>query len=175
MTIDGFCDHTAMIADEELHGHYTDLLSYSGAIIWGRITYQLMESFWPNVVKNSTGNKQLDEFASTIDNIPKIVFSHTLNNVEWKNTKLAKLEIKEAVLEIKKQAVKDILVGSRSLIVALMNLSLIDEFQLCIQPIILGKGLPLFKNINDRIDLKHFKTKTLRSGSIILYYEPLKK
>ncbi len=175
MTLDGFCDHTAMISDEEIHQHYNELLSSAGTLIYGRITYQLMESYWPSVVKNPTGNKPTDEFAVIIDDISKIVFSHTLKNVEWKNAKLAKGGVKEEVLELKQQAGKDILVGSRSLIVTLMNLNLIDEFQLCVQPIISGNGLPLFKNINDRINLKLLKTKTFSSGSITLYYEPTKK
>jgi len=84
MTLDGFCDHTAMIADEELHQHYNELLRNAGTLIYGRITYQLMESYWPSVVKNPTGIKSMDEFAVAIDNIPKIVFSNTLKNVEWK-------------------------------------------------------------------------------------------
>jgi dihydrofolate reductase len=175
MTLDGFCDHTAGIADEELHQHYSELLSNADAIIYGRITYQLMESYWPSVVKNPTGNKPMDEFAVIIQNIPKIVFSHTLNNVDWKNVKLAKGGVKEEVLELKQQPGKDILVGSPSLIITLMKLNLIDEYQLCVHPVIVGRGLPLFKNINDRTILKLLKTKTFSSGSITLYYEPTKK
>ena len=174
MTLDGFCDHTAMIADDELHQHYNELLSNADTLIYGRITYQLMESYWPTVVKNPTGNKPTDEFAILIDNISKIVFSRTLKNVEWKNSKLAKGGIKEEVLELKQQEGKNIFVGSPSLIVALANLNLIDEFQLSVQPIILGNGLPLLKNINDRINLKLIKTKTFSSGQITLYYEPTK-
>ncbi|HEV8285194.1 MAG TPA: dihydrofolate reductase family protein [Chitinophagaceae bacterium] len=175
MTLDGFCDHTAMIADDEIHQHYNELLSSASTVLYGRITYQLMESYWPTVVKNPTGNKPMDEFAVTIDNIPKIVFSNTLKNVEWKTAKLAKRDIKEEVLELKQQAGKDILVGSPSLIVTLMNLNLIDEFQLCVHPIILGSGLTsLLKNINDRINLKLLKTKTFSCGAITLYYEPIK-
>ena len=175
MTLDGFCDHTVMIADDELHQHYNELLSNADTLLYGRITYQLMESYWPTVVKNPTGNKPMDEFAVLIDNIPKIVFSHTLKNVDWKNVKLAKGGIKEEVFELKEQAGKNILAGSPSLIVTLMQLDLIDEYQLCVQPIISGNGLRLFKNINDRINLKLIKTKIFGSGSITLYYEPAKK
>lgn len=174
MTLDGFCDHTAMTADDELHQHYNELLSNADTLIYGRTTYQLMESYWPTVVKNPTGNKPTDEFAVLIDNISKIVFSHTLKNVEWKNSKVAKKDIKEEVLELKQQPGKDILVGSPSLIVATMNLNLVDECQFLVQPTIVGKGLRLFKNINDRIDLKLVSTKTFSSGSITLYYEPKK-
>ena len=127
ITIDGFCDHTAGIADDELHQHYTEALRNAGAIIWGRKTYQLMESYWPGVVKNPTGNKSMDDFAVIAENIPKIVFSRTLSHVEWKNTTLAKGSVKEEVLALKQQPGKDILVGSRSLIVAAANLNLIDE------------------------------------------------
>ncbi len=74
MTIDGFCDHTAGIADDELHQHYNELLSKAGIQLYGRITYQLMESYWPSVVKNPTGNKPMDDFALLIQNIPKLVF-----------------------------------------------------------------------------------------------------
>ena len=175
MTLDGFCDHTAMIADDELHQHYSELLSNAGIVIYGRITYQLMESYWPTVVKNPTGNKPMDEFAVLIENIPKIVFSHTLNNVDWKNAKLATRGIKEEVLELKRQAGNDIFVGSPSLIVALTQLGLIDEYHIAVHPVILGSGLPLFKNIMDRINLKLLKTKTFGCGAVVLYYEPAKE
>jgi dihydrofolate reductase len=177
ITLDGFCDHTAMIADDELHQHYNELLKSAGTILYGRITYQLMESYWPTVVKNPTGNKPMNEFAVIIDNISKIVFSNTLKNVGWRNARLAKRSIKEEILELKQSGdeSENILVGSRSLIIAALNLSLVDEFQICVQPILEGRGLPLFKDINDRIDLKLFKTKTFSSGSIVLYYKPVKK
>ncbi|HEX2896486.1 MAG TPA: dihydrofolate reductase family protein [candidate division Zixibacteria bacterium] len=175
MALDGFCDHTAMIADDEIHQHYADILSNADTLIYGRITYQLMESYWPAVVKNPTGNKPTDEFAVAIDNISKIVFSRTLKNVEWKNSRVAKRGIKEEVLELKQQPGKEILVGSPSLIAALTQLDLIDEYQLCVHPVIAGNGLPLFKNINERTILKLIKTKTFSAGQIILYYEPAKK
>jgi dihydrofolate reductase len=130
------------------------------------------------VVKNPTGNKPMDEFAVLIDNISKIVFSRTLKNVVWKNTELKKEVIKEEILELKqsrKGGSKNILVGSPGLIVALTQLDLIDEYQLAVQPIILGSGLPLFKNIRDRVDLKLLKTKTFGCGAVTLYYKPAKK
>ena len=175
ITLDGFCDHTAGIADDELHQHYADLLNSADTIIYGRITYQLMESYWPTVVKNPTGNKPTDEFAIAIHNISKIVFSKTLKNVEWKNAKLVKRSIKEEVLELRQQEGKDIFVGSPGLISALTKFNLINEYQLCVHPVIAGNGLPLFKNITDRIILKLLKTKTFSAGQIILYYEPIKK
>ena len=175
MTLDGFCDHTAMIADDEIIQHYSELLNNAGAIIYGRITYHLMESYWPSVVKNPTGNKAMDEFAVAIDNISKIVYSRTLKNVEWENAKIKREIIKEEILELKQQAGKDILVGSPSLIVALTQLGLIDEYQLSVQPIVLGSGLPLFKNISNKMNLKLLKTKTLGCGALMLYYERTKR
>jgi len=172
MTLDGYCDHTAIIADDEIHQHYSELLRNSGILLYGRITYQLMESYWPTIVRHPTGNKSDDEFAVIIDDIPKIVFSNELKNVDWKSAKLAKSNLVEEVLALKQQAGKDILVGSRSLIVTLLNLHLIDEFQLSVQPIIVGKGLQLFENINDRVTFKLLKSKTFSSGTVTFYYGP---
>ena len=175
MTLDGFCNHEAMSADEEIHQHYNELLSNADTLIYGRITYQLMESYWPSVVKNPTGNKPMDEFAVLIGNISKIVYSRTLQHVDWKNTTLKKEVIQEEILELKQQTSKNIVVGSPGLIVALTQLDLIDEYQLGVQPTVLGSGLPLFKNVKDRIDLKLLKTKTFGCGAVALYYEPKRK
>jgi dihydrofolate reductase len=171
MTLDGVCDHTVMDADDELHEHYNDLLRNAGTLIYGRITYQLMEGAWPDMVKNPTGNKPMDDFAILIDDLPKIVYSRTLKNVTWKNTTLKKEIIKEEIIALKQQAGKSIVVGSPSLIVALANLGVVDEYQLAVHPTVLGSGMQLFKNIKDRIDLKLLKTKTFGSGAIVLYYE----
>lgn len=174
MTLDGFCDHTAGIADDELHQHYSELLSSAGVLLYGRTTYQLME-YWRGVLENPTDNKSQNDFAVMIDKIPKIVFSHTLKWVDWESAKLATKDIKEEVLELKQQVGAAIFVGSPSLIVALTQLGLIDEYQLCIHPVILGKGLPLFKDISDSILLKLIKTKEFSSGAIVLYYEPTRQ
>jgi len=171
MTLDGYCDHTAMIADDEIHDHYTDLLRSAGAVIYGRKTFQLME-YWKSVIENPTGNKSMDEFAVVVDDIPKIVYSRTLESVDWKNTELKREIVREEILNLKQQSGKDILVGSPSLIVALGNLDLIDEYQLGVQPTVLGSGLQLFKNVADRIDLKLLKTKTFGCGAVFFYYEP---
>lgn len=175
MTLDGYCDHTAMIADDEIHQHYNDLLSNADTLLYGRITYQLMESYWPSVVQKPTGNKPIDEFAVLIDNISKIVYSRTLKNVDWKHTKLKREIAEDEILELKRQPGKNILAGSPSLITALAQLGLIDEYQLAIQPTISGSGLPLFKNISERINLNLLKTKPFGCGAVALYYEPAKK
>src|SRR5690606_37216870 len=126
---------------------------------YGRITYQLMQ-FWQTLVKNPSGEKSMDDFATAIDKVPKIVFSHTLENTEWNSAEKANNPLEEEVLALKQQSGKDILVGSRSLIIQLMKLNLIDEYQLCIHPVVAGGSLPLFENINDRTILKLIKTKT---------------
>jgi dihydrofolate reductase len=174
MTLDGFCDHTAGIPDEELHQHYTELLNEGDAILYGRITYQLMK-YWQPLVKNPSGEKTMDDFALAIDKIPKIVFSRTLKNTGWDSAKLATKEIEKEVSELKQQSGKDILVGSRSLIIQLINLNLIDEFQICIHPMIEGKGLPLFDKIKDRTIFRLLKTKIFDSGAIVLYYKPTRQ
>jgi dihydrofolate reductase len=174
MTIDGFCDHTSGIPDEEIHQHYADLLRSADTILYGRITYQLME-YWRTVLENPTGDKAMDDFAVAIDRTPKIVFSRTLKNVDWKSAKLATQDLEKEVLELKQSrngGSKDVFVGSPSLIVALTKLNLIDEYQLCVHPVIAGSGLPLFKNISEKITLKLLKTKTFSGGAVVLYYEP---
>ncbi len=173
LTLDGFCDHTAMIADEELHDHYTELLRIAGAMLYGRITYQLMENYWPTVVKTPTGNKPMDDFAVALENIPKVVFSRTLDQVGWKNVRLAKGSLEEEVSALRQQPGEDIFVGSPGLISTLTNLNLIDEYQLCVHPVIAGSGLPLFRDINDRIVLRRLKTKNFGSGAMVHYYEPV--
>ncbi len=172
MTLDGFCDHTAVIPSDEGMRFFNDLFRNADTLLYGRITYQLMEDYWPAIVKNPTGDKLDDEFAVLIDNISKIVFSRTLKWVDWRNSRLKYELIQEEVLELKQQSGKNILAGSPSLIVALANLGLVDEFQLVVHPVISGSGLPLFKNIKDRINLKPLKTKTFDSGAVILFYEP---
>lgn len=172
MTIDGDCDHTAGIPDEEIHQHYTQLLDQGDTILYGRITYQLMQ-FWQTLIKNPSGEKAMDDFATAINKIPKIVFSNTLKDTDWDSASLSNLPLEEAVLALKQQSGKDIFVGSRSLIIQLMNLHLIDELQLCIHPVVSGGGLPLFENISDRKMLKLTKTKTFTSGAVLFYYNPI--
>ena len=174
MTLDGFCDHTAGLPDEEIHQHYADLLDNADVILYGRITYQLMQ-YWQTLIKNPSDEKSMNDFAIAIDKIPKIVFSHTLKDVEWDSARLSDQAIEEEVLELKQfrnGGSKDILVGSRSLIIQLMKFNLIDEYQLCVHPVVAGSGLPLFENINDRTILKLIKTKTFGGGAVTLYYEP---
>jgi dihydrofolate reductase len=174
MTLDGVCDHTAGIADEGLHQHYSELVDNAGVILYGRTTYQLMQ-FWQTLLQNPSGEKSMDDFAVSIDKIKKLVFSNTLKHTGWNSAELAKGSLDKEVLELKQQTGKDILVGSRSLIIQLLNSNLIDEFQICIHPVIEGKGLLLFDQVKGRIVLKLIKTKLLNSGATVFYYEPIRE
>jgi dihydrofolate reductase len=174
MTLDGFCDHTAgIIADEELHNHYADLLNNAGVLLYGRTTYQLMQ-FWQTFLKNPSDEKSMNDFAISIDKVEKLVFSSTLKDTGWDTAKLATKPLDEEVMELKQSfngGRKDIFVGSRSLIIQLLNSNLIDEFQICIHPVLEGKGLPLFDQIKNRIIFNLIKTKSLKSGATVFYYE----
>jgi dihydrofolate reductase len=178
MTLDGICDHTAGIPDEEIHQHYAELLGDADVILYGRTTYQLMQ-FWQNLAENPSGEKTMDDFAMAMDIVPKLVFSHTLQNTDpiiigWHSATLSTKSLEKTVMELKQQAGKEVFIGSRSLINQLTKLNLIDEFQICVHPVIAGGGLPLFENTNPRTLLKLTKTKTFRGGAIILYYEQKK-
>ena len=174
MTLDGVCDHTTGVADEELHQHYAALIDGGDILLYGRITYQLMQ-FWQELLKNPSEDKAMNDFAVSIDKVQKLVFSNTLKETGWDSARLAEKSLSEEVQNLKQQPGKDILVGSRSLIIQLLNSDLIDEFQICIHPVIEGKGLQLFDQITDRILLILIKIKSLNSGVTVLYYEPIRE
>jgi dihydrofolate reductase len=174
MSLDGFCDHTLAIADEEIHNHYRDLLNDTHAILYGRKTYELMQ-YWQGLIKNPSGEKSMDEFALAIDRVPKIVFSKSLQSVDWVTASMSSRSPNEEVQALKQggdENSKAILIGSRSLIIQLLNLQLVDELQICIHPVIAVGKLPLFENIEKRTILTLVKTKTFSGGHVIHYYEP---
>lgn len=171
LTLDGNCDHRAGIPDDEIHQHYTELLNQSDVMLYGRITYQLME-YWREVLENPTGFPAADEFAVGMDRIKKVVFSNTLGRLDWQSAKLANQGLSETISLLKKEAGREILIGSPSLIAEAMNLNLIDEYQICIQPVIAGEGLRLFNLDKGPIKLQLLKTKTFGGGAVLLYYRP---
>lgn len=171
MTLDGVCDHTVGIVDEKLHEHYSDLLNDAGVMLYGRKTFELMK-FWQTLLTNPSEEKSMNNFALSIDKIDKVVFSSTLKDTGWDSAEISKLPLEEAILNLKEQSGKNILIGSRSLIIQLLNKNLIDEFQICIHPMVEGKGLLLFDKIQKRIIFKLTNTKTLPSGVTIFYYQP---
>ncbi len=143
LTLDGFCDHTILLPDEEIHQHYTDLLEDADTILYGRTTYQLMQ-FWQTLLVEPSEEKSMNDFAAAIDKIQKIVFSHTLKDTAWYTARLSDQPLEDVVAALKQQSGKPILVGSRSLIIQLMELNLIDEYQFCVHTVVAGGGLPLF-------------------------------
>jgi len=169
MTIDGNCDHRIPNPDQEVHEHYADLLKRADVILYGRKTFELMK-YWQNLIDEPSDVKSRNDFAESIDKIPKIVFSNTMLSTGWDSAKLAGSTLYDQVIDLKEQGSKVILVGSRSLIIQLLNLNLIDEFQLCIFPIIAGPGLQLFENINSRTDFTLQYIKRFNSGAVIHYY-----
>lgn len=170
MMVDGICDHTTGIPDHELHLHYKKLLDDTGVVLYGRITYELMQ-FWQRLLESPSIDQSMNEFAHSIDKIKKIIFSKTLESTGWESALLAKHTLVEQIIKLKQQSRKDILIGSRSLINQALNEGLIDEFQLCIHPIIEGNGIALFHRINRKIMLELKNTKVFKSGVIILYYK----
>jgi dihydrofolate reductase len=174
MTLDGYCDHTSVSPpDDELMAHYNEQMRNTGALIYGRKTYQLMEDYWPLLVKSPGEDKLDNEFAVLMDDVTKVVFSKTLKSVVWKNSILAQGELNEEVLKLKRQPGKDLYVGSPSLIAQLMQAGLIDEYRLCIHPVVAGSGLVLFKGIENKIGLRLVNAKTFKSGVVALFYERL--
>lgn len=172
MTLDGFCDHTDVIADEELHEFANEQLRNTDLVLLGRVTYELLENYWPVVAKNQSGTAAENEFAGRMDAINKIVFSKTITTPKWKNTRIINSNIDAEIRKLKKEKGKDMLIlGSPAIISYLIGLHLIDEYRISVQPIVSGKGKPLFGK-SEKLDLELIRTKTLGSGVVILYYHP---
>jgi len=156
--------------DESFFEYARQLLNEVDTILFGRITYQMMATFWPNA------NDEDAVITHKMNHLPKIVFSKTLKKLEWNNATIAKNNLSKEVKVLKEQAGKDIVIfGSGALVTQLTQLGLIDEYRIIINPLLLGKGNPMFKGIEDKIYLKLLKTKILDTGVVILYYEPVKK
>lgn len=171
MTIDGVFDHTSGIPDEEIHEHYSTLLIDADEILYGRKTYELMQ-YWQTILKHPTIETAEKNFALAIDHIQKTVFSHSLKKTDWDTATLCSKPLEEYVRELKTQPGKNILAGSRSIIMQLMKMKLIDEVQLCVYPVIAGNGAILFNDELDRTLFKLVKTKIFKGGAILLFYEP---
>ncbi|HYA24455.1 MAG TPA: dihydrofolate reductase family protein [Terriglobales bacterium] len=172
VTLDGCCDHTNMIADEELLEHYTPLLRDADLLVYGRKTYQLMVPYWPDIAKNHSGTKAENEFADTFDSINKIVFSQSLDSAEGKNTRIVRTKLQDEILKLKQEQGKNILVGGVSIPSQLIELGLVDEFHFVVQPIVAGQGRRLLEGISlqERFQLKLVESKILRSGCVALRY-----
>ena len=170
ITINGFADHTVGIVDAELHDIFSDLLDDADVILFGRITYQLMESYWPNAWNDSGSTESEKRFADKINQIKKIVFSNTLKKVDWQNSVLSEKDPVSTVLEMKRQEGKPISIGSINIAKQLFNENLIDEFWFAVHPVISEKGPRLFDGIDFNTLLKFVDSKKLSSGVVVLHY-----
>jgi dihydrofolate reductase len=175
-TLDGFFegpnqDISWHNVDEEFNDFAIEQLNEIGTLLFGRVTYEGMASYWPT----ESAIKSDPEVAGLMNSIPKIVFSRTLDKAEWNNTKLVKGNTAEEVLKLKQQPGKDIAIfGSSDLAVTLVEQGVIDEYRIIVNPVFLGGGTPLLKGIRDKLNLKLLKTRTFKSGNVLLYYVPEK-
>jgi dihydrofolate reductase len=171
-TADGYCSHTDGIPDEELHDYFTRVLSNASVILSGRVTYQLMVPYWPDVAKNQSETGATMEFARVYDALEKVVFSTTLTRVEDKNTRIVRGNVAEEVLALKQKPGKDICVGSLSIASQLSTRGLIDEYHFVVHPVVAGKGPRLFDTVNlqERLLLDLLGSKTFQSGVVALHY-----
>jgi uncharacterized protein YndB with AHSA1/START domain/dihydrofolate reductase len=158
--------------EAEFNEYAVEMLNSVDVLLFGRVTYELMASYWPapDAVKNDP------LVAERMNNLPKIVFSRTLDKVEWHNTRLVKDNIEEEIKKMKKEPGKDmVILGSGSIVSELALHGLIDEYRIMLNPVVLGRGKPLFSSIKERLDLKLLKMRTFRNGNVLLYYQPAGK
>jgi dihydrofolate reductase len=172
ITLDGCCDHTKMIADEEMHEYFTHLMRDVDLLVFGRKTYQLMVPFWPDVAKNHSETKAMNEFADTFDSINKIVFSQSLDSAEGQNTRIVRTKLQDEILKLKQEQGKNILIGGVAVPSQLIELGLVDEYHFVVQPIVAGEGRRLLEGISlqERLQLKLVESKIFESGCVALHY-----
>lgn len=177
VSLDGFVtgpgeEMSWITMDEEIFQDAIDLAATSDVALYGRITYQMMESYWPTVLTNPTSTKLELDHALWVENINKIVFSKTLEKAEWHNTRLIKKNIEAEMIKLKCQPGENMLIfGSPGLTHSFMRWGLIDEYRINVNPIILAHGISLFRNIHDKLNLNLLKTKIFHSGVVGLHYE----
>jgi len=144
--------------------------SGDGALLFGRVTYEMMASFWPTPAAMET----MPAVAEGMNNMPKAVFSRTLEKTSWKNTTLVKGDLVEEVRKMKRGPGPGMaILGSGSIVSQLAPAALIDEFQIVVNPIVLGKGRTLFEGVKEKLGLKLIKTRAFGNGNVVLYYEPM--
>src|SRR5688500_15102551 len=172
LTLDGCCDHTKGIADEELHDYYAQLLRDADTFVYGRKTYQLMVPFWPDIAKTNSGStKAMNDFALAFNAIKKIVvFSRSLEKVEEKNASVVRTNLRDEVLKLKKQEGKNILTGGVDIPSQLIHLGLVDEYYFVIQPLVVGEGRRLLESSSLQERLQLVESKIFASGCVALRY-----
>jgi dihydrofolate reductase len=174
VSLDGFVETPDreidwIVIDEELHKYVNDQESAVGAYLYGRRMYQLMADFWPTADEDPSAPEYIVEYARIWKKMPKVVFSKTLEHVEW-NARLVREHVAEEILRLKEQPGKDLQVGGADLAATVMRLGLIDEYQLYVQPVLLGAGRRMFPEIDGRINLRLVETRTFGSGVVLLRY-----
>lgn len=158
--------------DDEIFEDAIALAAAADTAMYGRTTYQMMESYWPSVLNSSEATQNELHHAKWVESVNKIVFSTSLDRAEWNNTKLIKKNIHEELVRLKQQPGKNIMIfGSPRLTHNLMQMGLIDEYRINVNPVVLGNGIPFFKNMDERINLRLLGSKTFESGVIGLHYE----
>ena len=175
VTLDGCCDHRAGSTDEELHRYWAESLARADALLFGRITYEMMEAAWRPVAE--TGVRPdwmadwMEPFARTIDEAKKYVVSNTLDRVDW-NADLVRGDLGDAVQQLKRESGKGLFLGGVKLPLALAELGLIDEYEFVVHPRLAGHGPTLFAGLSKHVDLKIVGRLEFGSGAVALRYEP---
>jgi dihydrofolate reductase len=175
VTLDGCCDHREGFADEELHRHAAENLDRADALLFGRVTYEMMEAAWRAPARTGARpdwmESWMEPFARTIDAAKKYVVSSTLERVDW-NAELVRGDLGKAVQQLKQEPGKGLFVGGVKLPLALAELGLIDEYEFVVQPRLVGHGPTLFAGLSKRIDLKLVSRLEFDSGAVAMRYEP---
>jgi len=175
VTLDGCCDHREVFADEELHRHAVENLDQADALLFGRVTYEMMEAAWRPAAQTGVRPDWMEPwgepFARTIDAAKKYVVSSTLDRVDW-NAELVRGDLGTAVQQLKQESGKGLFTGGVKLPQALAELGLIDEYEFVVQPRLAGHGPTLFAGLSKRIDLKLVSRLEFGSGAVAMRYEP---
>ena len=171
VTLDGCYDHRVGIADEDLHRHAMENIAQADALLFGRVTYEMMEAAWRQPAPTGARPEWMEPFARTIDAAKKYVVSSTLERVDW-NAELVRGDLRKAVEQLKRESGKGLFVGGVKLPQALAELGLIDEYEFVVQPRIAGHGPTLFAGLSKRVDLKLVGRLEFGSGAVAMRYEP---
>jgi len=171
VTLDGCCDHRAIPADEDLHRHAVENLNRADALLFGRVTYEMMEAAWRPPVPTGSRPDWMEPFGRAIDAAKKYVVSSTLDRVGW-NAQLLRGDLRKAVEQLKRAPGKGLFTGGVKLPMALAELGLIDEYELVVHPRLAGHGPALFAGLSKPIDLKLVGRLELGSGAVAMQYEP---
>ena len=172
ISLDGCVDHTKQVADDETHEYFTDLLREVDLLVFGRITYELMVPFWPEVAKTQSMSKVSNEFATIFDSIKKVVFSRTLESAEDKNTKIVRTDPGDEIRKLKQEQGKNILLGGVSIPSQLIELGLVDEYRFVVGPVVVGEGRRLLDDVSlpEGLQVKLVESKIFKSGCVALRY-----